>query len=125
MSYSTGKTLMSTNRHISTKQIFEDYEKRTTKLTLRKLDKTTVLIEGDRDALGFLGKLLVALAHSKEHSLQMSPKGAGKHRFSKKSTLGFYVHKLPCTASRVAHPLSQGQVSQVSKQTCRFLSKSS
>lgn len=87
---------MSTNGKGSTNHVFELYARKDPKLTLRKLDKTTMLIEGDSTALEFLGGLLLALARSDEHSIQLSPNGAGKNRFTKESTLGFYVHKVPC-----------------------------
>ena len=65
---------------------------------MMKLDRDTVLIEGDAIALEFLGEFI--LAHSRadkddcHHGL--SPKGAGKAWFTRESTLGFYLHKLPC-----------------------------
>ena len=87
---------MGTSKRISTDDVFRVYEKKGAKVTVRKLDRATVLLEGDRTALEFLGNLLVACARSDEHSVQLSPRGAGKNRFSKESTLGLYVHKLPC-----------------------------
>jgi hypothetical protein len=91
---------MSTNGKASTSHVFELYAKKDAKLTLRKLDKTTILVEGDSTALEFLGELLLACARSDEHSIQMSPNGAGKNRFTKESTLGFYVHRVPCTEGK-------------------------
>ena len=91
---------MHTNGKASTSHVFELYARKDPKLTLRKLDKTTVLVEGDSTALEFLGELLLACARSDEHSIQMSPNGAGKNRFTKESTLGIYVHKVPCTTGK-------------------------
>ena len=91
---------MSATKIISTNEVFALYAKKAAKLTVRKLDRATVLVEGDRTALEFLGNLLVACARSDEHSVQLSPGGAGMNRFSKQSTLGLYVHKLPCTQER-------------------------
>jgi hypothetical protein len=86
------KTLPSVN------SVFAAYAKKKAKLAVQKLDRDTVLIEGDRTALEFLGELLITYARSGEHAVQFSPKGAGQARFTKKSTLGFYLHRLPCTA---------------------------
>ncbi len=91
---------MGTNRKISTNHVFESYASQDPKLTLRKLDKTTILLEGDSTVLEFLGELLLACARSDEHSIQMSPNGTGKNRFTKESTLGMYIHKLPCTTAK-------------------------
>jgi hypothetical protein len=86
---------MSSPKKSSTNEIFERYAVKDVKLTVRKLDKTTTLIEGDSTALEFLGELLLACAHSNEHSIQLSPYGAGNARFTKQSTLGPYIHRLP------------------------------
>lgn len=77
--------------------VFESYARKKTKLAVQKLDQDTILIEGDRTALEFLGELLITYARSSEHAVQFSPKGAGLARFTKESTLGFYLHRLPCT----------------------------
>jgi hypothetical protein len=63
----------------------------------RRKYRDTILIEGDRTALKFLGELLLAYALSNEHGIQFPRKGAGRARFTKYSTLGFYLHKVPCT----------------------------
>jgi len=91
---------MRTKGKTSTNDILELYETKGAKLTVRKLDKATLLIEGDSTAFEFLGELLIAHARSNEHSLQISPRGAGSNRFGEKSTLGFYFHKLPCSEER-------------------------
>ena len=68
------------------------------KLTVQKLDKNSVLIEGNAKALEFLGEYL--LAHSRadldDCHVGLSPKGAGSAWFTKESTLGFYFYRLPC-----------------------------
>jgi hypothetical protein len=100
----------------TTNDIFEEYAKKGARLTVRKLDKGTVLVEGDRTALEFLGNLLIAYARSNEHAVQVSPNGAGMNRFSEESTLGFYLHRLPCGdkthdgrhVRRVTQPLRRG-----------------
>lgn len=87
---------MGVARRISTNDVFELYGKKNARLTVRKLNRSMILIERDRTALEFLGNLLVVCARSKEHSVQFSPKGAGMNRFTKRSTLGLYIHKVPC-----------------------------
>ncbi|PYU20431.1 MAG: hypothetical protein DMG32_22330 [Acidobacteria bacterium] len=80
----------------TTNDVFEIYANRRAKLTVSKLDRDTILIEGDRTGLEFLGHLVLTYAQSNEHAIQFSPKGAGMARFTKQSTLGFYLHRLPC-----------------------------
>jgi hypothetical protein len=87
---------MSTKGNTTTNDVFESFAKKGAKLCVRMLDKSTVLIEGDPVGLEFLGNLFLALARSNERSVQFSPQGAGKNRFTKKSTTGFYLHKAPC-----------------------------
>jgi hypothetical protein len=56
-----------------------------------------ILIEGDRLAFEFLGRLF--LAHAKGTNgcgLQIGPKYAGSALSSKKAKLGLYLHCLPC-----------------------------
>jgi hypothetical protein len=81
----------------SVNDVFKSYARKNAKLSVQKLDKDTILLEGDRTALEFLGELLLVYARSDEHGVQFSPKGAGMARFTKQSTLGFYLHQLPCT----------------------------
>jgi hypothetical protein len=59
-------------------------------------DPTYVLIEGDKDAFKFLARLLDAHAEANVCGFQMGPKGAGRARFKKGSSLGLYLHRLPC-----------------------------
>lgn len=84
-------------KNTSPNDVFEVYAAKKARLSVQKLDKDTILLEGDRTALEFLGNLLLAYARSDEHGVQFSPKGAGSARFTKQSTLGFYLHRLPCT----------------------------
>lgn len=56
-----------------------------------------VLIEGDANALRFIGNLLLAHADSQEDcGLQLHPLGAGSINFDERSELGIYIHKQPC-----------------------------
>ena len=72
------------------------YADRNVKITCRAMDDS-VLLEGDRDALEFLGHLLLAQAND-ERSCHKSiePNGAGSILFTDASNLGIYVHRLPC-----------------------------
>ena|SRR5712692_11263750 len=88
---------MSPRKKPSTNDVFDTYARKKAKLTVQKLDRDTILLEGDRTALEFLGKLILTYARSDEHGVQFSPKCAGMARFTKESTLGFYLHRLPCT----------------------------
>jgi hypothetical protein len=90
-----GKAQMGPNKDAGTNFVFEKCAEKKVKLTVRHLDRTMILIEGHPDAHRFLGELLLTFAHSKEHSVQFSPHGAGNRRFTKSSTLGIYLHKLP------------------------------
>jgi len=84
-------------KNTSTNDVFDVSATKKAKLTVQKFDRDTILLEGDRTALEFLGELLLVYARSDEHGVQFSPKGAGNARFTKQSTLGFYLHRLPCT----------------------------
>jgi hypothetical protein len=70
--------------------------KRRPKISVQKLDKKTVLIEGNSAGLRFLGTLLISLSEAKDCGEQWSPNGAGSKLFSKGSKFGFYLHRLPC-----------------------------
>ena len=66
------------------------------KITIR-VEKDFVLIEGKNTALEMLGKVLIAQSkYDKDCGSQMSPKGAASKYFSKESTHGIYIHRLPC-----------------------------
>ena len=56
-----------------------------------------ILIEGDELAFEFLGKLFLAQAKAINGcGFEIGPKYAGNALFSKKATLGLYLHRLPC-----------------------------
>jgi hypothetical protein len=73
------------------------------KLTMAKLDRDTILIEGDAAALRFLGQFILAHSRAEKGDCHngLHPKGAGNAWFTKESTLGFYLHKLPCDDGHV------------------------
>ena len=56
-------------------------------------DPSYVLIEGDKDAFRFLARLLEAQAEADDCGFQIGPKGAGRARFKKGSSLGLYLHR--------------------------------
>src|SRR6266536_2546053 len=68
------------------------------KLTMTRLDRDTILVEGGAAALEFLGKFILAHSRSDKDDCHngLHPRGAGSAWFTKESTLGFYLHKLPC-----------------------------
>ncbi|MBJ7534908.1 hypothetical protein JDN40_12400 [Rhodomicrobium vannielii ATCC 17100] len=78
----------------------EFYAAKGVKLTTRELPGDSedmaklVLIEGDKDALKFLGEMILSVAESKEEgNFSMSPSGPGSIFFSKGSGYGFYINK--------------------------------
>jgi hypothetical protein len=73
------------------------------KLTVRKLDRDTVLIEGASDSLTFLAYILLALTNEEDCGFQLSPKGAGMVWFAKDSQMGIYLHRLPCIGKKPPH----------------------
>jgi hypothetical protein len=66
------------------------------KLTVRKLNRDTVLIEGTSNSLKFLAHILLALTEEEDCGFQISPRGAGNAWFAKDARLGIYLHRLPC-----------------------------
>jgi hypothetical protein len=68
------------------------------KLTMTKLNRDTILIEGDAAALEFLGQFILAHSRASKDDCHngLHPKEAGNAWFTKESTLGFYLPKLPC-----------------------------
>jgi hypothetical protein len=63
--------------------------------------ETFVLLEGDPDALRFLGEAILALANSNSGcNWDLHPSGAGNIFFDKDSTVGIYLHRLPCEFHR-------------------------
>lgn len=80
-------------------EVCAEYARRGTKLTVRELGDgdELILIEGESNALEFLGHLLLAQASFGDCGFQIAPRGAGKGLFSKESTKGIYIHRLPCT----------------------------
>jgi hypothetical protein len=88
---------MSRESLMKTDRVCVRFARRKTRLTVRKLDRDTVLIEGNRAGLEFLGKLLMAQAAETLccHN-HISPKGPGSVFFTRKAKLGLYLHRVPC-----------------------------
>ncbi len=56
-----------------------------------------ILIEGEGQALEFLGKVLIAQAKfKKDCAFHLSPKSAGCAFFKENSTHGLYIRRIPC-----------------------------
>ena len=73
------------------------------KLTMKKFDRDTILVEGDADAFEFLGQFILSHSRADKDDCHngLHPKVAGYAWFTKESTLGFYLHKLPCDNGHV------------------------
>jgi hypothetical protein len=85
-------------KHISPDGVCEKYaEDQIIKLTCRTTNNKMILIEGSREALEFLGNLLIAQANfEKDCNFSIEPEGAGNTFFTEKSNVGLFIHRLPC-----------------------------
>ena len=80
---------------ISPDEVCVRFARRKTALVVKKLDRTTILIEGTKAGLEFLGALLVAQARfNKDCGFQLGPRSAGSTFFRKGSKFGLYIHRL-------------------------------
>ena len=79
-------------------EICEAYARKNVKIAVRMVDDENdmVLIEGRAEALEFLGNLLLAHATGSDCGFQMAPNSAGEALFDRQSTLGIYIHRIPC-----------------------------
>jgi hypothetical protein len=66
------------------------------RFTIQTSDEEYILIEGTKEALEFLGNLIIAQAENHDCGFQLSPKGAGKALFVEGSETGLYIHRIPC-----------------------------
>jgi hypothetical protein len=82
---------------MTTNEVCEEYAGSGAKIILKLLeqDQGFILIEGDANALEFLGKLILAHAKDQGCGLQLGPHAAGNIFFNPGSK-GMYVHRLPC-----------------------------
>ena len=87
--------------------ICDAYARKNVRLTVRLLNDEDVLIEGDSDALEFLGNLFLAHAREETCGRNIGPNAAGSAFFTNDSTKGIYIHRVPChhTQRRSATPI--------------------
>jgi len=90
-------------------EICDAYARKNIKLTVRLLNDEDVLIEGDSGALEFLGNLFLAHAREETCGRNIGPNAAGNAFFTKDSTKGIYIHRVPCqhTQRRPAAPVEE------------------
>lgn len=83
---------------MSVDELCEQFSRKKTKLTVKFLDgeKDMILFEGEASALEFLGKLLIAQSTASDCGFEIAPNSAGRALFSTDSTLGIYIHRIPC-----------------------------
>lgn len=85
---------------MTTNEVCREYAEKGVKLTVRMLDaegeEEFVFIEGDSEALEFLGNLLLAQAKEEGCKRFLGPNTAGNIFFTPESTMGVYIHRLPC-----------------------------
>ena len=89
---------------MSYESALQQLAKKKPKISVRHLDRRTILIEGNSNSIKFLGYLLLAHAEASDCGDQFSPDGARSRLFSKKSTLGVYLHRLPCNEHKLKGP---------------------
>jgi hypothetical protein len=79
-----------------------DYGRKRSDLSVTKMDRGTVLIEGKPRALKFLGEVLIAHARGPKIDchFNISPRGAGSRHFNRNSKFGIYIHRLPCNCRK-------------------------
>ena len=66
-------------------------------ITVRTLkDESMILIEGSERALQFLSELLQAQSGFADCGFGIGPGAAGSGLFSEESTVGLYIHRVPC-----------------------------
>ena len=93
---------MRRHRKLSINKVLDLYFKKSkrVKLTIRKLDRDTVLIEGSSISLKFLAQILLALIEEEDCGFQLSPGLVGNLWFGKDAKLGIYLHRLPCVSKK-------------------------
>ncbi len=82
---------------MKTDDICNAYADKGVKLTVKLLDNETVLIESTSEGLTFLAEFLFAHVEDREDGTQLAPKGPGNIFFTKESTIGLYIHQVPCS----------------------------
>ena len=90
------KIVKATDIESTTNEVCEHFADSGAKLTVKLLEKTEVLIEGDANSLEFLANFILAYVNGEEHAGNISPKSAGNIFFNSDSKKGLYIHILPC-----------------------------
>ncbi len=66
------------------------------KITIQ-IEEDMIIIEGEAEALEFVGHLILAQARFDDDcSFFIGPKTAGRIFFTSQSSHGIYIHRLPC-----------------------------
>lgn len=73
-------------------RVCDEYAERSVRLQVKDLGEV-VLIEGNRESLEFLAKLIAAQAATHDDGFEISPNGAGSLFFDPASEKGFYIHR--------------------------------
>ena len=91
-----------TNMNLTPNEVLQKHSDSRSKLTVRTFsdnetpEERYVLLEGDETALKFLADLILAHLTSGTCNISLHPKAAGKVHFDPESTMGIYIHRLPC-----------------------------
>jgi hypothetical protein len=73
--------------------VCKEYGSRPIKLQVRDLGEV-ILVEGTREALEFLGKILIAQSAAKDDGFEIGPRGPGESFFDRRAEKGFYIHRI-------------------------------
>ena len=74
--------------------ICEAFSDKEAKINIKFLDETSILFEGNKEGLRFLGNLFLAMAEAKDNGFQLSPHGAGTLFFADDAQYGLYLHQI-------------------------------
>jgi hypothetical protein len=79
-----------------------------TRIVCRASGRGVVLIEGTREGLEFLGRLLLSQAkYAKDCGFHLGPSGPGKALFGRGATIGLYLHRVPCLNDHRESPAAE------------------
>jgi hypothetical protein len=98
-------------RKLTVDNICAAYAGKSVKILVKPLPKNpgVILFEGDELAFEFLGRLFLAHARAANGcGFEIGPRYAGNVFFSRNTTLGLYLHRLPCDNEMLeAHPATR------------------
>ncbi len=86
----------------SFEKLLENHSRSDSKLTVRTFTthddpkETYALLEGDKKALKFLADLIYEHLASDACNFSMHLKSAGSAHLNRQSSVGLYIHRLPC-----------------------------